>query len=179
MRSRHLDHGECVCGQGILILAELAILGMAGRQHGLTQEAFMSDAQHDFWQSHSLIYLEMAFRTDRQETLHNADGHGKKTGDCGDTVAFYLMVDKDRIESATYALDGCLNTNACANTIISMIEGRPVDHAWEVTPEAVAAHLETLPEDHFHCAELAVGALYLALADVREKKRAPWKKAYR
>ena len=138
----------------------------------------MNEAKESFWQSHSMKFLEMAFRADRQETLQHADGHGKKTGDCGDTVEFFLMVRNNRIQTAAYAINGCLNTNACANTIIELIEGKTVDAAWEVSPEEVAAYLETLPEDHFHCAELAVGALYLALADLREKKRAPWKKMY-
>ncbi len=139
----------------------------------------MNEPKESFWQSHSMKFLEMAFRADRQEVLQHADGHGKKTGDCGDTVEFFLMVRNNRIETAAYAINGCLNTNACANTIIELIEGKAVDAAWEVSPEDVAAYLETLPEDHFHCAELSVGALYLALADLREKKRAPWKKMYR
>ncbi|MCP4673404.1 MAG: iron-sulfur cluster assembly scaffold protein, partial [Desulfobacula sp.] len=43
--------------------------------------------------------------------------------------------------------------------------------AWKISPEKVNKFLETLPEDHFHCAELAVGALYLALADLESKNR--------
>ena len=35
----------------------------------------------------------------------------------------------------------------------------------EVAPADVIELLETLPDDHRHCAELAVGTLYLALAD--------------
>ena len=139
----------------------------------------MSNEKERFWQSHSIKFLEMAFRADRQEKLAHADGHGKKTGDCGDTVEFYLMIKDNCIETVSYALNGCLNTNACANTIIELIEGKPIDAAWEVTPEDVAAFLESLPDDHLHCAELSVGALYLALADAREKQRAPWKKMYR
>jgi nitrogen fixation NifU-like protein len=36
----------------------------------------------------------------------------------------------------------------------------------------VADYLEPLPEDHFHCAELAVGAFYLALADSQRPRSA-------
>ncbi|MEW6258570.1 MAG: iron-sulfur cluster assembly scaffold protein [Thermodesulfobacteriota bacterium] len=132
----------------------------------------------DFWQSHSLKFLEMAFRTDKMETMAKPDGFGRKTGDCGDTVEIYLKLNDERIETASYGLRGCLNTAACANAVIEMIEGRTIDEAWEIGPEAVAEYLETLPPDHFHCAELVVGALYLALADCREKQRNPWKKLY-
>ncbi len=138
----------------------------------------MHDTKENIWQSHSMKFLEMAFRADRQETLHHSDGHGKKTGACGDTIEFFLMINEDRIETISYALNGCINTNACANAIVELIEGKKLNAAWELNPEDVSAFLESLPEDHFHCAELAVGALYLAMADAHEKQRAPWKKMY-
>lgn len=138
----------------------------------------MEDQQNEFWQSHSLTFLEMAFRTDRQESLHNADGHGKKTGDCGDTVEFYLIADGDRIKNLSYVINGCINTNACANAVIELVDGKTLDEAWELQPEDVANYLESLPEDHFHCAELAIGAFYLTLASARETRRSPWKKMY-
>lgn len=136
-------------------------------------------AQFDFWQEHSLRFLEMAFRTDKRERIARPDGYGRRTGDCGDTVEIFLEIRGDRITLAAYDIDGCLHTNACANTVVEMIEGQPVERAWEVSPEAVAAALETLPENHFHCAELAVGALYQALANARQMADTPWKKAYR
>ena len=43
-----------------------------------------------------------------------------------------------------YLTDGCLNTNACANTVAHLAEGRSIETAWEITPEAVIAHLQTL-----------------------------------
>lgn len=128
---------------------------------------------------HSLAFLEMAFRTDRQEILEHPDGYGKKTGDCGDGIEIFLAIDDGRIERFRYQLDGCLNTNACANALAEMTEGRTVAEAWEITPEKVAAFLETLPPDHFHCAELAVGTLYLALISYQDVRRSPWKKLYR
>ncbi|NNF99061.1 MAG: iron-sulfur cluster assembly scaffold protein [Desulfobacteraceae bacterium] len=133
---------------------------------------------NDFWQEHSLHFLEMAFRTDRQEVIRNPDGFGEKQGDCGDTVAFYLKLDADRISSVSIQTNGCLNTNACANTVAHLVEGRTIDEAWEITPEQVADFLETLPDGHFHCAELAVGALYLTLSNVKDLARSPWKKMY-
>lgn len=133
----------------------------------------------DFWQDHSLTFLEMAFRTDRRERLEKPDGYGKKTGDCGDTVEFFLTLDGDTVSALAYDINGCLNTNACCNAVISMVEGKRLDAAWEILPEQVRDFLGSLPPDHFHCAELVVGTLYLTLADAREKQRSPWKKLYR
>ncbi len=133
----------------------------------------------DFWQSHSLKYLEMAFRTDKQEIIKHPDGYGKKAGDCGDTVEIFLKAKDNIIEMASYYINGCMNTVACANTIVNMVENKTIEQAWDITPEAVAGYLETLPKDHFHCAELAVGALYLALTNLLELRRAQWKKIYK
>lgn len=134
--------------------------------------------EFNFWQDHSMRYLEMAFRTDKQERLARPDGYGKKTGDCGDTVEFFLSLEGERIKAMAYQAHGCMNTNACANTVIHLLEGGSLSEAWELTPERVADFLQTLPPDHFHCAELAVGALYLALANAGDLNLSSWKKAY-
>lgn len=138
----------------------------------------MDHSEKDFLQAHSMKFLEAALRTDRQRPMPHADGHGRKAGDCGDTVGFFLTLQENRIDAVSYEINGCINTNACANAIIELVEGRSMDEAWGLNPEDVAAFLESLPPDHFHCAELAVGALYLALADAREKQKSPWKKLY-
>lgn len=135
--------------------------------------------EDDLWQSHSEKFLEMAFRGHRREVLQHPDGKAQKTGDCGDTIAFFLMLMNGRIHHIAYDIHGCIHTNACANAIIELVEGRTIDQAWEIGPEEVARYLETLPPDHFHCAELAVGAFYLALSDLRDNQKAPWKKLYR
>lgn len=129
----------------------------------------MSEQPFDFWQDHSLRYLEMAFRSDRRETVAEPDGLGSRTGDCGDTVTFFLTTRQGRIRSISFETNGCLNTNACANTVCELVEGKTLEEAWSLTPEDVAGYLETLPADHTHCAELAVGALYLALSDCRRR----------
>ena len=132
----------------------------------------------DFWQDHSLTFLEMAFRTDRRERLSKPDGYGKKTGSCGDTVEFFINLDGDRIRTLCYDINGCINTNACCNSVVELVDGKTLDAAWEVTPEQVSMFLKSLPDDHFHCAELVVGTLYLALSNARENRRSPWKKMY-
>lgn len=138
----------------------------------------MDQKKFDFWQDHSLHYLEMAFRNDRREIVKHPDGYGKRTGDCGDTVEMYLSIRNGRIQSVSYETDGCMSTNACANAVAELIEGKDVGSAWELTPEDVMKYLETLPPENTHCAELAVGAMYRALRNFLEFKRDPWKKLY-
>lgn len=133
----------------------------------------------DFWQDHSRRYLEMAYRMDKRERLRKADGYGKRTGVCGDTIEIFLMIDHGTIRTASFDTDGCLNTNACANTVVKLIEGKSIEAAWQITVADVVDYLVTLPAAEGHCAELAVGALYLALSDHQKTKNASWKKLYR
>jgi nitrogen fixation NifU-like protein len=84
----------------------------------------METMEFDFWQGHSLHYLEMASRNDRRERIDHPDGYGKRTGECGDTVEMYLTIDNGRIRSVSYETNGCMNTNACANTVAELAEGK-------------------------------------------------------
>jgi nitrogen fixation protein NifU and related proteins len=129
----------------------------------------MKEKDFDFWQDHSLRFLEMAFRSDRRETVSNPDGLGSRTGDCGDVVTVFLTVREGSVHSISFETRGCLYTDACVNTVCELVEGKSLEEAWAVTPEHVVEYLETLPGDHTHCAELAVGALYLALADHKRR----------
>ena len=83
----------------------------------------ITDTEHDGWQTHSLTFLEMAFRSDRQGRPAYWSGMGQNVGACKDSITFFLMVRDHIIDNITYELDGCLNTNACANAVAAIAEG--------------------------------------------------------
>ena len=138
----------------------------------------MEKEKFNLWRDHSENYLKMAFRYDKPERITNPDGYGKRTGECGDTVEMYLSTYKGRIQSLSFDTDGCMNTNACCNTVAYLATGKTVNKAWEITPDDVIEYLRTLQPENYHCAELAVGAFYLALSNYLENQRDPWKKPY-
>lgn len=139
----------------------------------------MHDQHTEVNRQHSQQFLKMAFGCDRHGRIENPDGYGKHNGGCGETVEFFLTVRSGQIQSISIATDGCLNTNACANAVAQISEGKTIESAWRITPAEVIAFLETLPEAENHCAELAVTALFRALTHYREIQRSSWKKPYR
>ena len=141
-------------------------------------EIMQENKPFDFWQDHSAVFLEMAFKSDRMEKMAHPDGEAIHTGECGDTVTIGLKLDGRVIARVAFQVQGCLHTVASANAVAELIEGRPPADAWDITPERVIEFLHTLPKNHHHCAELAVGALHRALADLRTKQRDPWRKMY-
>lgn len=105
----------------------------------------------------------MVANRERFRMMDEPDGYGIKKGDCGDIVEIYVRMEEDRVREVTFQIAGCLNTYACANTVSYLAEGRAVNDCWQIAPEDVIRFLGSLPEDHHHCAELAVGTFYLAL----------------
>jgi nitrogen fixation protein NifU and related proteins len=138
----------------------------------------MEQSALDFWQNHSLRFLEMAARTDRREVLRNADGYGRATRECGDTVEIFLAVRNGRIQTASFETNGCLFALVCANAVVHLVQGKTLQEALSVAPEHVVGYLETLPPEEAHCAEHAILVLRLAISDARENERQPWKKFY-
>ena len=117
--------------------------------------------------------------TYHQPMMANPDGFGTNTGECGDTVEISLMARDDKLVSVQYQTDGCMATHLCALAVVELTQGHAVDHAWRIKPEHVIRAVPDLPDDHHHCAELAAGALYRALVDLRNNQRKPWAKLYR
>lgn len=124
----------------------------------------------DLWNDHSDTFLTMAYLWDRRKILEQPNGYGRKTGDCGDSITIYLATEKGVISQVNYELEGCINTNACCNALATLVEGKEIEQCWEITPNDIIHILETLPIDHYHCAELTVGTFYLALTNCNEGK---------
>ena len=125
--------------------------------------------QKEFFDNHSKRMVELAYDFDRHEKVFRPDGFGKGTTDCGDTIAISLTTMKKVIQFVSLEVEGCVYTNACANAVAQLVEGRTIDQAIQITPEQVANYLESLPEDSFHCAELATSAMIQAVLDYKRK----------
>lgn len=128
----------------------------------------MKDNAFDFWQDHSETYLIMAFDRMRVERVHHPDGYGQKKGSCGDSIEIFLTMERGAIQHVAFQVNGCLNTYACCNALAHLVEGQLIQDAWLLLPGDIITFLETLPEKEHHCAELAMGAFYLALKDCRQ-----------
>lgn len=92
----------------------------------------MTEEQFDFWQDHSIKYLEMAFKTDRMEPLEHPDGEGRHTGVCGDTVAMSLKLRGEMVEQVAFEVQGCMNTE--------FLSGAGVRTAPRKAPGSVGRH---------------------------------------
>ncbi len=84
-------------------------------------------------------------------------------GSCGDTMQFFLKINDNIIEKANFITDGCGATVAAGSQTTMMIEGKTLDFAEKLKPIDVENALGGLPDDHKHCAELAITTMTHAI----------------
>lgn len=128
------------------------------------------DNNFNFWNDHSLEFLEMAMKRDFQERLAQCDGYGKKQRECGDTIEIFLIIKQGRIETISYDIKGCLYSHACVNTLIKLVKGQLIDPAKKIDANDIIIYLKTLPKQETHCAVHVLSAFHLALEDHRKNK---------
>jgi nitrogen fixation NifU-like protein len=131
------------------------------------QEQILREARAYF----SARVVEEFYRPRNVGVMMAPDGYGSVLGPCGDTMDIYLRLDGQRIVKAAFMTDGCGATIACGSMLTQMVEGLSVEEASAVTPEKLTEALAGLPEEHAHCALLAVNTLRTALASCSQEKK--------
>jgi len=122
--------------------------------------------------------IEHAMNPRNVGDMEDADGFGKVTGPCGDTMEIWLKVRNDTITGATFMTDGCGTSIASGSMVTELVRGKSVSQALRIGQEGVLNALSGLPEESEHCALLAANTLKEAVKDYFALKKEPWKKAY-
>lgn len=100
-------------------------------------------------------------------------GRAVGVGQCGDSVEVTLRVEGERIRDIRYLPRGCAFTIACSSAMSELAKSRTLEQALEISPQEVESELGGLPEDHLHCARLAVNTLGEAIADCYRRRVPP------
>lgn len=100
--------------------------------------------------------------------LDHPDAQGLYLGSCGDRMQIDLRISEKKILEAKFLADGCGATMACGSMITKMVCSKTLDEAGKITAEDLLTALGGLPEDHKHCAELAVMTIREAVIDALE-----------
>jgi nitrogen fixation NifU-like protein len=101
--------------------------------------------------------------------LEPADGQARGIGTCGDSIEIFIAVHGQRIKDARHVPNGCAYTIACASAVTTLVSGRTLEEVLKLTAKDVADELGGLPDDHQHCAALAVNTLGEAIDDYYQK----------
>jgi len=139
------------------------------------QELIMADMRKVYTET----VIDHAMNPRNVGNMGNADGFGKVTGSCGDSMEMWLKVRNGTVADATFLTDGCGTTIASGSMVTELIKGKSIPEAQKVTQQVILNALGGLPEESLHCALLTAETLKEAIKDYFALKREPWKKAYR
>jgi nitrogen fixation NifU-like protein len=88
---------------------------------------------------------------------------------CGDVMKLQLKInDNGVIEDAKFKTFGCGSAIASSSLITTMVKGKSVDFALDISNSDIAQEL-SLPPVKIHCSVLAEDAIKAAIEDWREK----------
>ena len=102
--------------------------------------------------------------------MENPDGtgvYGRPV--CGDMMQIQIKVENDVITDAKFKTFGCGSAIASSSMATSMIIGKTVEEALEVTNKQIIDELGGLPPVKVHCSVLADRAIKNAIYDYAQK----------
>jgi len=142
-------------------------------------EKALEEIQRELWADYSETVIDHARNPRNVGSIPDADGFGRVTGPCGDTMEIWLKVKDGVIGDARFWTDGCGTTIAAASMITEMAKDKQVAKASRISQKNVLDALGGLPEESEHCALLASDTLREAVKDYLAYRNEPWKRAYR
>jgi len=95
--------------------------------------------------------------------MESPDARAHLTGPCGDTDEMFLRVVSDRVQEVRFLTDGCFFTTAACDAAALLARGKTLDECLILDEQAILDYLEDMPEDHTHCAILALLTLREAI----------------
>jgi len=112
--------------------------------------------------------IEYAYNPRNVGEISDADGVGRVTGTCGDTVQIQICVEDGRISESRFMTDGCGTSIACGSMLTEMIKDKTIEEALMINSDDLLRSLDGLPEEYVHCSVLSVNVLREAIDDYRE-----------
>jgi len=144
----------------------------------LTAKEIQEEIMKEIRSVYSAVVIEHWQNPRNWGIMSDADGYGKITGPCGDTMEISIKVKDQKIAKCTFDTDGCGTTIACASIITLMAVGKTVIQARKIDQQKVLESCGGLPDESLHCALLAAETLHKAIDDYETKKNEPWKRLY-
>ncbi|MFH0996617.1 MAG: iron-sulfur cluster assembly scaffold protein [Pseudomonadota bacterium] len=135
---------------------------------------FISGLQERIFEETRAAYGEVGFQRWRKPlyrgVMDDADGYGRLTGTCGDTMQIFLKFEKERVKAATYLTDGCGSSGVCGSLAAELSLGKTPDELMDFSGEKILDVLGVFPEEDKHCAFLAAETVQDAIGDFMKKR---------
>jgi len=135
---------------------------------------FVKNLQNQIFDETRATYGEVVFQRWLNPlymgVMNDADGYGRVTGSCGDTIEIFLRFEKGKVKEALFQTDGCGSSTVCGSFAAELALSQTPDELIEITGERILEVLGGLPKEDRHCAFLAAETLQEALNDYMIKQ---------
>ena len=89
---------------------------------------------------------------------------------CGDIMKIYMKIEDDIIKDVKFKTFGCGAAVATSSMATTLVMGKTIDEALQLTNKAVMEALDGLPPVKVHCSVLAEQAIQAALEDYYKRQ---------
>ena len=98
--------------------------------------------------------------------IPDADGVGViGSAECGDVLKVWIKVADEHLVDIKYRVFGCPAAIAACSVMTELAMGKHIDDAYKLTDARVVEALGGLPDNKYHCSNLAASVLHKAIAN--------------
>ena len=147
---------------------------MSDQEEVKDMNRILEEIQRQIAEQERAIYtptaIEHAHHPRNWGRIDRAEAHKIWQGPCGDTMEFYLRLDKEGADSTvireiSFMTDGCGPSVACGSMLTTMVHRKTLEQVRKIEPKDLLIALGGLPQESAHCAFLAVHTLHKAILD--------------
>ena len=119
--------------------------------------------------TYSETVIDLAMKPRNLKSMADADGFGRITGPCGDTIEIWLKIRDGVVTEASFLTDGCGTSIAAGSMATELAKGKSIPDVLQISQQDILDALDGLPEEGAHCALLAANTLKAAVEDYNAK----------
>ncbi|MGI6686563.1 MAG: iron-sulfur cluster assembly scaffold protein [Bacillota bacterium] len=124
---------------------------------------FMKMVEQIMTEKYGIIVVDHAKNPRNIARIKDPNGYATYTGECGDAIEVWLKVIDDTIKEISFKFNGCEITKAAVSMATELVKEKKLSEALKINPPCLVEALGGLPDDHIHCASLAMGAVHEAI----------------
>ncbi|MFH1075919.1 MAG: iron-sulfur cluster assembly scaffold protein [Pseudomonadota bacterium] len=97
--------------------------------------------------------------------LVSANGIGRATGKCGDTMEIRLAINAGKVIDVSHWTNGCAYSLTCVEAAASLAKGKDVVKIQDINADSIRERVGMPQNESADCAMLAVSTLHAAVKD--------------
>lgn len=126
-------------------------------------EEFNKLLEEEMKKSYSAKAIEYIADPKNMGPMEDASGYAEVTDSHGDELYLWLKISDRTVSKATFFTKGCITIKIAASGLTEMLTGKTLEEAMKITPKALRDFIGRTPRKTWHCTNLAVEALGMAI----------------